>query len=97
MPEIGDRPEIGHLIDDDIGLRRDHGVANDRGVEPIGDRGFRAHPSDDFGLRRRSRRANDRMTGCNELRNELKADGASGARNKNSHGVILIFVATDGR
>jgi hypothetical protein len=37
------------------------------------------------------------VTGCNELRNELKADGAGGARNKNSHGVILIFVATDGR
>jgi hypothetical protein len=35
------------------------------------------------------------MTGCNQLRNELKADGASGARNKNSHGVILIFVATE--
>ena len=28
---------------------------------------------------------------------ELNADGASGTRNKNSHGVILIFVATDGR
>jgi hypothetical protein len=34
------------------------------------------------------------MTGCNELRNELKADGAGGARNKNSHGVLLTFVAT---
>ena len=79
------------------GLRRDHGGANGRRVEPIGDRGFRAHPFDEFGLRRRSRRADDRMTGCNQLRNELKADGAGGARNKNSHGVILTFVATDGR
>jgi hypothetical protein len=34
------------------------------------------------------------MTGCNELRNELKADGASGTRNKNSHGVILTFITT---
>jgi hypothetical protein len=34
------------------------------------------------------------MTGGNQLRNEFKADGASGTRNKNSHGVILIFVAT---
>lgn len=37
------------------------------------------------------------MTGLNQLRNELKADGASGTRNKNSHGVILMFVATGGR
>jgi hypothetical protein len=37
------------------------------------------------------------MTGCKQLRNELKADGAGGARNKNSHDVILIFVATVGK
>jgi hypothetical protein len=35
------------------------------------------------------------MTGCNELRNKLKADGTGGARNKNSHGVILTFVAPE--
>ena len=35
------------------------------------------------------------MTSRNQLRNEFKADGASGTRNKNSHGVILIFVATE--
>jgi hypothetical protein len=35
------------------------------------------------------------MTGCNQLRNKLEANGASGARNKNSHRVILIFVATE--
>ena len=94
MPEIRDISEIGHLVDDDVGLRRDHHGANGRRVEPIGDRRFRAHPFDDFGLRRRSRRADDGMTGRNELRNKLEADGAGGARNKNSHGVILIFVAT---
>jgi hypothetical protein len=94
MPEIRDIGEIGHLIDDDIRLRRHHGGANRRRVEPIGDRRFRPHPFDDSGLRRGSRRADDGVTGCNQLRNELKADGASGTRNKNSHGVILIFVAT---
>ena len=35
------------------------------------------------------------MTSRNQLLNELKADGAGGARNKNSHGVILTFVATE--
>jgi hypothetical protein len=35
------------------------------------------------------------MTGRNQLRKELKADGASGTRNKNSRGVILTFVATE--
>jgi hypothetical protein len=71
------------LIDNDIRLRRDHGGANRRGVEPVGDRRFRTQPSDDFGLRRRSRRANNAMNGGNQLRNELEANGARGTRNKN--------------
>ena len=43
MPEIREISQISHLIDDHVGLRCDDGGANGRRVEPIGDRGFRAH------------------------------------------------------
>ena len=92
VPQVGRSREIRHLVNNGIGPRGDNGRANGHRVETVGDDGFGPHAPDGFRLRRGAGQAHDRMTCRDQCGDERAADGAGGACNEDSHGVLLLFV-----
>ena len=78
--------QIGELMNDDVGTRRDHGRAHRRRVEHVKDGGHNPCPLKLLGRGGRTRRAGDAVTSIHEQWHKPPADGARGACKKDAHG-----------
>ena len=77
--------QIGELMNDDVGTRRDHRRAHRRRVEHVKDGGRDPCPLKLLRRRGRTRRAGDVMTITHKQWHKPPADGARGAGKKDAH------------